>query len=398
MVVSSHRMDRREYARSTLGRQEPPTLTGAPVFVTDLLIDPSTRGVTDIKHEIVAVASSSSAEKAKKFIADFKCPPSTRAYGSYADLVADPAIDIVYIATPHSHHYQNALLCLHAGKPVLCEKAFTVNEAQARALVTTAREKNLFLMEAVWTRYFPLSVKIRELLQSGAIGPVHRAVADLGAGEDVERKWPAEHRMRSPALAGGALLDLGIYALTWVFQALYHTVPEAERAPPSSVAAVVAPHGTGVDEATAVLLGFPKGPAGAGYAQGVATTSLRLSTDCEGACAKAGCPAIRIQGAKGEVQVFHPAFRPTRYRVVIRKDDGSEAEVREEEMEVPGGGKGFFWEADEAARCLRDGKLESSGLGWEESCVIMGVMDEVRKRGGITYPDKIETTEYPVDL
>ena len=368
------------------------------MFVTDLLIDPATRGVTDVKHEIVSVASSSSVDKAKKFIADFKCPPATRAYGSYAEFVADPDIDIVYIATPHSHHYQNAMLCLRAGKPVLCEKAFTVNEAQARALAAAARERNLFLMEAVWTRYFPLSIKIRELLQQGAIGPVHRAVADLGAGEDVEAKWPPEHRMRSPALAGGALLDLGIYALTWVFQTLYHALPAAERAPPSRVVALVGPHGTGVDETTAVLVGFPKGPAGAAFAQGVATTSLRLSTDCEGANAKAGCPAIRIQGAKGEIQVFHPAFRPTRYRVITRKEDGSEAEVKEETMEVPGGGKGFFWEADEAARCFRDGKLESDGLGWEESCIIMGVMDEVRKQGSVKYPDKIETTDYPVDL
>lgn len=130
--------------------------------------------MSDIRHEIVAVASSSSADRAASFIKAIDGPSSAKAYGSYAELVADPNVDIIYVATPHSHHFQNAMLCLDAGKNVLCEKALTVTAAQAKKLVETARAKGVFLMEAVWTRYFPLSIKIRELITSGAIGDVYR--------------------------------------------------------------------------------------------------------------------------------------------------------------------------------------------------------------------------------
>ena len=177
------------------------------MFVTDLLIDPSTRDVSDVKHTIVAVASSTSADRAAKFIEENKCPRTVKAYGSYAELVHDRDVDIVYVATPHSHHFQNVMLCLEAGKHVLCEKAFTVNAAQARKLVETARKKNLFLMEAVWTRYFPLSIGIRKLIADGEIGAVHRVTADLSVGANVEEEWGVEHRMVKMDLAGGCLLD-----------------------------------------------------------------------------------------------------------------------------------------------------------------------------------------------
>ena len=149
--------------------------------------------------------------------------------------------------------------------------------------------------------------------------------------------------------------------------------------------------GTGADECTSVLLSFPAGPGGAPYAHGVATTSMRVATDPDDR-ASAGA-AIRIQGSAGEIQVDPPAFRPTRYRV-LRKGK----EPVEEVVEVPGGGYGMFWEADEAARCVRDGRLESEGMTWEESAVIMDVMDEVRRQGGLKYSDKLETTDYPVEL
>ncbi|KAG5982051.1 D-xylose 1-dehydrogenase (NADP(+)), partial [Claviceps pusilla] len=123
----------------------------------NLLTDPSTRDVHDVAHIIVAVASSTSSDRAASFIHDIDGPASSaRPYGSYAELVADPDVDIVYVATPHSHHFQNAMLALTGGKNVLCEKALTVTAAQARKLVDMARQKNVFLMEAVWTRFFPL--------------------------------------------------------------------------------------------------------------------------------------------------------------------------------------------------------------------------------------------------
>ena len=171
------------------------------------MIDPSTRDVSDVKHIVTAAASSSSKERAKKFLEECGCPSEAKAYGSYEELVRDDNIDVIYIATPHSHHYQNAMLSLEAGKHVLCEKAFTVNAAQARKLAETARAKNLFLMEAVWTRWFPLSIQIRKTIADGILGPIHRVIADLSFGEDVEKTWGTTDRMVNMDLAGGAMLD-----------------------------------------------------------------------------------------------------------------------------------------------------------------------------------------------
>ncbi|KAL9133755.1 MAG: hypothetical protein Q9175_005062 [Cornicularia normoerica] len=368
------------------------------------MIDPSTRSVSDIKHTVTAAASSSSSSRAKQFLETCRCPSSASAYGSYQDLVKDPNVDIIYVATPHSHHYQNTMLCLLAGKHVLCEKAFTVNAAQAKKLVETAKEKKLFLMEAVWTRFFPLSIQIRKMIENGELGAVHRVIADLSFGQDVENTWGADgakHRMVNPDLAGGVMLDLGIYPLTWCFQTLYHTVPTSDRKPPSVLAAVEK-YSTGADENTSILLTFPSAPGGKHTAHGIALTSFRVATDPDGF--NTAKPAIRIQGTKGEIQVDGPAFRPTHYRFIPRAHDtdpqvvkkGSNDAVREVECAIPG--HGMFWEADECARCVRDGKLESAGMGWEESVVIMETMDQVRRQGGVKYPEKIETTDYPVAL
>ncbi|KAL1955616.1 hypothetical protein VTO42DRAFT_8349 [Malbranchea cinnamomea] len=373
----------------------------AEEFVHDLLIDSSLRGAGDISHTVVAVASSSSITKAEEFITRYKIPSPCAAYGSYEELVKDPNVDVVYIATPHSHHFQNTMLALEAGKHVLCEKPFTVNVKQAEILVETAKRKKLFLMEAVWTRFFPVSVQIREAIRQGEIGDVVRVIADTsaGAGDDVEKRWGVKHRMVNMDLAGGALLDLGIYSLTWVFQALYHTLPISERQPPSSINAHVIKYPqTGADESTSVILEFPRStPSGKYKAHGVALTSLRVNVNPDGKFS-AG-PAIRIQGTKGEIQVIGHAYHPDGFRIIPRKIPGEpEKPIREVLGEFPGNGKGMYWEADEVARCVRDGKLESNTMSWEETLVIMRVMDEVRRQNGLVYPEKIESTKYPLKL
>jgi predicted dehydrogenase len=325
--------------------------------------------------------------------------------------VKDPRIDIVYVATPHSHHYQNAMLALEAGKNVLCEKAFTVNAAQLKELTKKAREKNLFLMEAVWTRYFPLSIYVREQITSGRIGPVARVLADNSMAFNPEKAFnDGKHRLVNPDLAGGALLDLGIYSLTWVFQTLYHTQPENTRKPPKVLAALkhYAPT-KAADESSTMILSFPRSEEEGGEAHAVATTSLRVATFPGGL---RDVPGIRIQGPEGEIQVFGPAFRPTRTRVILR--DGT---VEEKDWPQPGpgegsgwyngfgGGKnaegeghGMFWEADEAATAIVEGRKEGKYEGLEESIIIMEVMDEVRRQGGLTYPEQIETTQYPAKV
>lgn len=340
---------------------------------------------------MVAAASSSSQSRAEEFLKKMRAPPDAKAYGSYAELVKDPNVDIIYVATPHSHHFQNAMLALKAGKHVLCEKAFTVNAAQAKILVETARANNLFLMEAVWTRYFPLSIKIREMVTAGEIGEVHRVTADLSipdAKDDGSLNFPDSNRMVNLDLAGGALLDLGIYSLTWVFQILYHCQEEPKEAP-KILGAINKYDQTGADEMTSMILQFPKHKS-----MGIALTALRVATDPDGHVAGA---AVRIQGTKGEIQVMGPSFRPTHYRVIKVKGGGM---VEEVEAPIPtdpernGDGWGMYWEADEAARCLRDKKNESASMPWSETILIMETMDEVRRQGDLKYADLIESTDY----
>ncbi|RDL38507.1 putative Trans-1,2-dihydrobenzene-1,2-diol dehydrogenase [Venustampulla echinocandica] len=380
----------------------------ATTFAKDLLTNPATRSVNDVRHTIVAAASSSSESRAVEFLKDVGAPTSAKAYGSYHALAQDPNIDVVYVATPHSHHFQNAMLCLTAGKNVLCEKAFTVNAAQARLLVEKAKEKGVFLMEAVWTRYFPLSVKIRELVTSGKIGTVVKVNADLcinGSTDDAEKlSFSDKHRAVNMDLAGGALLDLGIYTLTWVFQILYL----CQKAPadgsgkekPKILAAIDKYH-TGADALTSIICHWPKQ-----RTMGIATSSWRVATTPDGEGSPAAGPACRIQGTKGEIQVFGPLYRPTMYRVIMF--GGERGVVEEVECPIPkdpkipgvkgeeelGWGHGMFWEADEVARCLRDGKKQSDLLTWEESIVIMDAMDEVRKQGDLVYPQEIESDVY----
>lgn len=188
---------------------------------------------------------------------------------------------------------------------------------------------------------------------------------------------------------------MGIYSLTWLFQTLYHTLPPAQRKPPTVASSISKYSATGADESTSIILTFPSGPGGAPYAHGIATTSMRVSSDPAGT--GSACPAIRIQGTKGELQVYHPAYCPSKYRLVWKAEgEGKEGKVEEHEVSMPGGGMGFMYEADEVARCVRDGKLESETLDLEESAVIMRVMDEVRKQGGLEYPEKLETLEWPI--
>jgi len=218
-----------------------------------------------------------------------------------------------------------------------------------------------------------------------------------------------KHRMVNMDLAGGALLDLGIYSLTWVFQTLYHTQPEDQRKPPKVMGAI-RPLWTGADEMTTIICVFPRSKEHGGDMHGIATTGMVTAADPD----KKGTagPAIRVQGDKGEVQVWFPPFRPTKTRVVLA--DGT---VEEKEWRQPGPGEGsgwkngfggswqpegegmgMFWEADECAFALKEGRKEGKYESLDESIVIMEAMDEVRRQNNMIYPDKIESTDYPIDL
>ena len=188
-------------------------------------------------------------------------------------------------------------------------------------------------------------------------------------------------------LAGGATLDLGIYSLTWLFQTLYHLQEDKET---PQVVASMQKYKTGADENTVLVVSFP-----GNKQMGIATTGLRTASDIDEKGTSG--PAIRIQGSEGEIQVAAPAYRPQQFRV-IRKARPGQLEVIDCPVPVDeargGWGQGMFWEADECARCLRDGKLESATLPWQESIVIMEVMEEALKQGGVVYPDLITTDVY----
>lgn len=146
-------------------------------------------------------------DKARSFVAGLELPTTCVPYDSYRRIVSDQNIDVVYIATPHSHHYQHVMLALKSGKHVLCEKPLTVNANQAKVLCDEARERNLFLMEAMWTRFLPITKDVMNEIRRGTVGEVLRVLVDTSFGDEVEKTWGTEHRMLNKALAGGALLD-----------------------------------------------------------------------------------------------------------------------------------------------------------------------------------------------
>ncbi|KIW64072.1 hypothetical protein PV04_09030 [Phialophora macrospora] len=372
----------------------------AKTFSNDLLVDPRSRGVTDIKHAIVAVASSSSIANAEKFIAEVVGPQQDKqttpctAYGSYEALVKDDAVDLIYIATPHSHHYQVCMLCLEHGKAVLCEKPLVVNAKQVQCLQDMASKHKAFLMEALWTRLLPVSEAVRKYLVDEAVGEVLRVSADLSIGMAPE-VFDVSHRMVNLDLAGGALLDLGIYNLSWIFFVLYNLRPVSERVAPRVMgSAMTLDARTGADEATTVVLEFPPPPATTGAASqkhhaahAIMSTAFRVDSSADPSDKAA--PTVRIQGTQGELLLYGPIYNPGRLRLV-RKG----ADPVEQSFPATPGIQGMIYEADEAASCWLKGQLESNVIPWAESLAICEVMDEVRRRSNLKYPDQIETTVY----
>ncbi|KPM37246.1 hypothetical protein AK830_g9305 [Neonectria ditissima] len=374
-------------------------------FTKDLLVDPKTRGVDNVKHTVVAAASSTSKARAESFLKDVGAPDA-KAYGSYEELVQDPNIEIIYVATPHSHHYQNVRLCLEAGKHVLCEKAFTVNAKQARLLVDKAEEKGLFLMEAFWTRYFPLTNYVRDVIKSGKLGTIYRVFSDASVGLSPETSFSdGKHRMVNADLAGGALLDLGVYSLTWPFLVFWQT--QDQKTPPKVLSSMTKYKGTSADESTTMLLTFPREASAGGDAHAVATTSIRVGNVPNDDTPQ---PCVRIQGELGELQLFPVAQCPKTTKLIL-KDGGIEEKTWAQPgpgkgsgwfngflhfMNPEGEGQGMFWEADEAALAIIEGRKEGRNMDLKETIAVMEVMDEVRRQGGLVYPEKIETVEYPV--
>jgi predicted dehydrogenase len=294
--------------------------------------------------ELVAVGSRTP-ERAEVFAARYGVP---RAYGSWSQLAADPDIDVVYVATPHSAHHAAARLCLESGKAVLCEKPFTLDLATATDLVELARERGLFLMEAMWMRCNPAIRRLVDLVASGRVGEVRAVHADFGLAE----RLPPTHRLHARELGGGALLDLGVYPVTFAHLFLgepTHTAAWGTLTP------------GGVDDNTGMLFGYPSGA--------LATLTCSLVTDT---------PRVAsVSGTEGRIELARGFFRPE--TLVLYGNDAVET------IDVPYKGLGYVHEIVEVQRCLGLGLTESPLVPLADTLAVMRTLDAVRAQLGVRY-------------
>ena len=308
----------------------------ARAFARDLKLAPG--------HNVVAVGSRS-IEKAHEFGTQFGC----LGLGSYEALV-DADIDAVYVATPHPMHAPNTILALEHGKPVLCEKPFAVNSRESAAMIATAQRNNLLLVEAMWSRFLPHYRRIRELLKAGELGEIISVSADHG------QNLPASHfyRLHAPELAGGALLDLGIYPISFAYFIL---------GKPQSITAKAEFTSTGVDSQTSIILRYDTG------AHANLTTTLLVKSPC----------TATVVGTKGTLYIDGDFYTPTSMRL---------QRVSGEVIEFPNNyaGHGLREQAIEFADLLRAGKMESDLMTHSETQSIMETMDEIRSQINLFYP------------
>jgi predicted dehydrogenase len=307
-------------------------------FVADLLL---------LEGQTPAAIGSRSSGRAQQFAADFGVE---HYYGSYTALAADDSLDVIYVATPHSEHFEAARLCLEAGRPVLVEKPFTVTAAETSQLIALATSRRVFAMEAMWTRFNPIVREVTDLVAGGAIGRVVAVQADLAGAAD----YDPDDRLWNPALAGGALLDLGVYPLSFGSMLL---------GAPDEVQAVMSPAPTGVDASTAVIARYPGGAVGVYYC-GLWAKSPRVAT---------------ITGTTGLITVGSasgaPFFKPDSYTLVPAR-----GEPRTRQITLHG--EGFTYEAAEVARCLRAGLTESPLMPLAGTLEVMRALDAARAASG----------------
>lgn len=299
--------------------------------------------------DVVAVGSRR-IDSARSFAEKFDIP---NVHGSYAELVADPDVDIIYIATPHPGHVDNALLALDHGKHILVEKPFTLNAAEASAIRDRAAEKDLLAMEAMWTRYLPHMVRIREIVAAGTLGDIRVVSADHTQKISTD---PA-HRLNALELGGGALLDLGIYPVSFTVDIL---------GLPERISAVARLNEAGSDAEVATMFV---------HSGGAISTTVSSSRG-------AGANTAQIVGTEARIEIDRVWYTPTSFRVVT--PDGQVLEEYATEIE----GRGMQFQALAAERLVAEGATSSDLLPLDETVAIMGVLDEVRRQIGVRYPDE----------
>lgn len=272
-----------------------------------------------------------------------------KVYGSYEELAADPEVDLIYIATPHSHHYEHAKLCLEHGKNILVEKAFTVNAAQAEELVTLAKEKNVLMAEAIWTRYMPSRKMIDDLLEKGTIGKVTSLMANLGY------ELHDKERLQSPELAGGALLDLSVYPINFARMVVKKEVKDI------TTTAVMSPRG--IDWMNSITLVFEDDT------MAVLHSNMLVGINRMGViCGDKGYIEVQNINNCEEIRVYN-----LDHQLV-------------ETHKVPEQINGYEYEVLACMKAMEEGKIECEQMPHEESIWIMRLMDRVRKEWGMVFP------------
>jgi dihydrodiol dehydrogenase / D-xylose 1-dehydrogenase (NADP) len=300
--------------------------------------------------QLVAVGSRSLIT-AKEFARLFYIPSY---HGSYEELAADPRVDVVYIATPHVFHFENTMLCLENNKAVLCEKPFSLNAQQAEIMINSAREKNLFLMEAMWTRFLPVITKFRQLLDARIIGEIKFITANLGFKSDFE----PQHRIMSLKLGGGALLDIGVYPISLTCMIL---------GVPDTITTMVQFAPTGVDEQAAILFKYANNALAGIHA------SIRVQTSND----------LLVVGTKGQIKLHAPLYRPEKLTLQVEGE-------AEKEIIKPWSGQGYQYQAAEVMDCMQEKKIESRIMSLADTFSVMQIMDSIRALWGLRYPGELD--------
>ena len=298
--------------------------------------------VREMDEVVLYAVAAREYEKARKFSDTYG---AQRAYGSYEELAADENVDLIYVATPHSHHYQHAKLCIEYGRPVLCEKAFTENAVEAKALIQFAAEKGVFITEAMWVRYMPMSFKLKEILSQGRIGKIVGLTANLG--------YSLMHveRMVRPELAGGALLDLGVYTINFATWVLGDEIQE--------ITSSMVPHDTGVDKQEFLNFVYP-----GGVSAGLFST-MQAVTDRRGV----------IYGTEGYLEVDN-INNFERFRIYDNEYRLQETIERPEQI------TGYEYELLACRRALAEGKLECPEMPHAHTLYVMELLDRIRREWG----------------
>jgi predicted dehydrogenase len=296
-------------------------------------------------HSIAAVGSRT-LSNAQSFANTF----GGTAYGSYEELVADPQVDAIYVATPHPAHKENVILALNAGKPVLCEKPFAVNATEAQQMVDAANKNGVALMEAMWARFLPHYAQVREIIQSGVLGKIHTIHADHGQ-RLADQNIP---RLVEPALAGGALLDLGIYPVSFAHMILGN---------PSKITSSAVLTDKGVDAQTSMIFDYADG------AQAVLNTTMIEQTPCRAV----------VAGLNGWLEIDRTFYNPASMRVVL--NDGTTTEYPSSYE-----GHGLREQAEVFKQLVTSGQQQSQILNWQDTVDIMKTLDQVRSQIGLKYP------------